>query len=72
MYSNKFRFVFDSRIDGRIKDSEIFCWYKHPAIDIHAVVDSTPIPVGMSTFWTSNGNKQKFQLLFIQHLLENA
>ena len=68
--TDQVHFVFDSYIEGSVKDSERCRRYQSHPIDIHILADNTPIPVDMSMFWTSNKNKQKLQCLLIGHILK--
>ena len=68
--TDQVHFVFDSYIEGSVKDSERCRRYQSHPIDIHILADNTPIPVDMSTFWTSNKNKQKLQCLLTEHILK--
>ena len=63
-------FVFDSYLNGSVKDSERSRRYQTKPIDIHILNNDTPIPVDMTTFWNSNTNKQKLQSLLIENLLK--
>ena len=68
--SDQVHFVFDSYIEGSVKDSGRCRRYQSHPIDIHILDDNTPIPLDISTFWTSNRNKQKLQGLLIEHILK--
>ena len=62
--ASRIDFVFDTYIEGSIKDAERVRRSTQKAIEINNIVAETRLPVDMETFWSSNSNKTKLQLLF--------
>ena len=66
--------VFDSFVEGSIKDSErIRCQDKAP-IEMNSIHYDTPLPIEMDKLWPSSNNKVKLQMLLhtqaIKHRIE--
>ena len=68
--AKQIHFVFDSYIDGSVKDSTRCHRYQSPPIECNMVNKNTPLPLDMSTFWTCNKNKEKLQCLLGKYILE--
>ena len=54
--------VFDSYIEGSVKDSERLRRNTTPAVEISMINDETLFPDELHSFWASSGNKEKLQL----------
>ena len=63
LYSQASRidFVFDTYIDGSVKDSEHIRRCDTTPIDINTLCIDTPLPAEMASFWASANNKSKLQ-----------
>lgn len=61
-------FVFDSYVEGSVKDSERSRRATARGIEISALNESSPLPVSMESFWASASNKTKLQKLFSEWL----
>ena len=70
--ASRIDFVFDTYLDGSIKDSERKRRSSNKPIEINSVTEETPLPIDMDTFWPSSGNKIKLQLLLRKWLLANG
>ena len=68
--TDRIDFVFDSYMEGSIKDSERRRRQKVAAIDLNDIENSTPLPVEMDRFWGSSNNKLKLQMLIHTEVLE--
>lgn len=55
--------VFDSYVESSLKDSERLRREKKPAIELHDVSRTTPLPQEIDRFWPSRVNKTKFETL---------
>ena len=64
-------FVFDTYIEGSVKDSERVRRTELQPIDINQLTAETPLPKEMGSFWSSITNKHKLQLLLRQHIASN-
>lgn len=66
--------VFDSYVEGSIKDSERNRRQDKAPIEMNYIQYDTPLPIEMDRFWTSSNNKLKLQMLLhtlaIKHGLE--
>ncbi|XP_052271149.1 uncharacterized protein LOC127871907 isoform X2 [Dreissena polymorpha] len=65
-------FVFDSYIEGSIKDNERSRRSRYRPIEVNMVNEDTPLPVNMDTFWASGSNKVKLQILLSKWIRQNA
>ena len=54
-------FVFDTYLEGSVKDSERLRRQEDMPIEINNLTSETPLPVKMPAFWGSSANKTKFQ-----------
>ena len=70
--STRIDFVFDSYLEGSIKDSERERRSKCRAIDLNYINFTTPLPVDLDAFWASNSNKCKLQELLSKWLISKA
>ena len=57
--------VFDTYINGSVKDSDRVHRAKAKPIDLTSIDRDTPLPIVMDTFWSSNGNKEKLHRFLI-------
>ena len=64
--------VFDTYIEGSVKDSERLRRSKVSPIEISKVKSDTPLPTDMDRFWSSCANKIKLQLLLIKWISDNV
>ena len=55
--------VFDSYVDGSIKDSERNRRQDKAPIELNCIHYDTSLPVEMDRFWSSSNNKLKLQML---------
>ena len=69
--SNRIDFVFDTYLEGSVKDSERARRCSHSPIDLNVMYEDTPLPVTMDAFWASSTNKAKVQGLIRSHILAN-
>lgn len=69
--ANRIDFVFDTYIEGSVKDSERARRCNSSPIDLNDMSPRTPLPVNMESFWASPMNKAKLQGLIREHILEN-
>ena len=69
--ANRIDYVFDTYIDGSVKDSERARRCNSSPIDLNNVSPDTPLPVTMESFWASSMNKTKLQLLLRKYILDN-
>ena len=67
--SNRTDFVFDTYIEGSVKDSERARRSSCRPIDLNTIASETKLPVSMDTFWASSGNKIKLQELLRDRIL---
>lgn len=68
--SSRVDFVFDSYLDGSVKDSErLRRTNVTKSIELVDISDGTPLPVKMETFWPSNNNKMKLQIYIANWIL---
>ena len=58
--------VFDSYIEMTIKDSERQKRSRTPAVELNKIERTTPLPIQMETFWSSNKNKARLESLIHQ------
>ncbi len=65
-------FVFDTYLEGSVKDSERLRRLNDIPIEINNLTSATPLPVKMSTFWGSSANKTKLQTVLRCVIEENA
>ena len=70
-HASRIDFVFDSYIEGSVKDSERLRRSDHKPIEIANLTLLTPMPKDLTTFWSSNSNKMKLQLLLRNYIIEN-
>ena len=70
-YSERIDFVFDTYIDGSVKESERIRRYSCTPIDLNEVNAETQLPVHMDSFWSSATNKEKLQELLRDTIMEN-
>ena len=68
--TDRIDFVFDSYMEGSIKDSERRRRQTVAAIDLNDIENSTPLPVEMDRFWGSSNNKLKLEILLHTEVLE--
>ena len=59
-------FVFDSYLEFSVKDSERKRRQSKQPVELHAISDTTPLPVDMESFWASNTNKKKLEIFVMQ------
>ena len=66
--------VFDSDVEGSIKDSERICRQDKAPIEMNSIHYDTLLPIEMDRFWSSSNNKLKLQMLLhtqaIKHGIE--
>ena len=66
--------VFDSYVEGSIKDSERIHRQDKAPIEMNSIHYDTPLPIEMDRFWPSSNNKLKLQMLLhtqaIKHGIE--
>ena len=67
--ANRIDFVFDSYIEGSVKDSERKRRCQYMPIEVNNLKLDTPLPVEMGTFWASSNNKSKLQKLLKKYLM---
>ena len=67
--SNRIDYVFDTYLEGSVKDSERAQRYSCSPIDLNVMCGDTHLPVTMDTFWASSTNKAKVQGLLRSHIL---
>ena len=68
--SNRIDFVFDTYIEGSIKDSERKRRCKCSLIDLNEVLPETPLPVTTEVFWAFSMNKTKLQELLRSFIMD--
>ena len=54
--------VFDTYVEGSVKDSERLRRNSMTTVDIGIIEDETLFPLEIDSFWGSTSNKQKLQL----------
>jgi len=54
-------FVFDTYVEGLVKDSERQRRLSCSPIDLNVICEEMPLPVSMDPFWASSSNKSKVQ-----------
>ena len=59
--SSRIDFVFDTYVEGSVKDSEQQRRLRCSPIDLNVICEETPLPVSMESFWASSANKSKLQ-----------
>ena len=64
--------VFDSYIEGSVKDAERIRRCKSSPIELSDLQKDTPLPVLMERFWSSPANKAKLQLLLRHWIVRNC
>jgi hypothetical protein len=64
--------VFDTYLDGSVKDSERKRRSTTQAIEINNLLEDTLLPVDMDTFRPSSSNKVKLQLLLRKWIIANG
>ena len=69
--SYRIDFVFDTYVEGSIKDSERQRRLSCGPIDLNVICEETPLPVSMDAFWASSANKSKLQGLLRNYVLAN-
>lgn len=70
-YSDRTDFVFDTYIDGSVKESERIRRYSCTPIDLNEVNAETQLPVHVNSFWPSAINKARLQGLLRDNIIEN-
>ncbi len=65
-------FVFDSYIEGSVKDSERSRRESSKPIEINQITQATRLPKDLMTFWPSGNNKTKLQKLLKEWLADEA
>ena len=70
--SNSNDFVFDTYVEGSVKDSERARRSCCKPIDLHVVAAETHLPVPMDVFWVSPTNKVKLQQLLRETILQQT
>lgn len=65
-------FVFDTYVEGSVKDSERLRRCECSPIEVNNLNDDTPLPVDMNAFWSCSSNKVKLQNLLREHILQIA
>ena len=70
--ANEIHFVFDSYMEGSVKDSERSRRYQNIPIDINMMTNDTPLPVDISSFWVSSKNKEKLQDLLRKYIIVHS
>ncbi|MCG8430863.1 MAG: hypothetical protein MJA29_06805, partial [Candidatus Omnitrophica bacterium] len=64
-------FVFDSYIQGSVKDSERECRSTRSPLIYTNISNDTKLPKEMDLFWPANANKAKLQALISRWLVDN-
>lgn len=67
--SKRVDFIFDTYIEGSVKDSERTRRCSSSPIDLYGIGTGTQLPVTMDAFWASSANKSKLQKLLQQCIL---
>ena len=70
--ASRIDFVFDTYVDGSVKDSERSRRCTTQAIEILNLNEETLLPIDMNTFWPSSSNKTKLQLMAREWIIKNA
>lgn len=66
MNAKRVDYAFDQYADGAIKDAACQCRTTKAPIDLAYFDRNTPLPKNMNTFWSSNKNKVKLQILLYE------
>ena len=64
--------VFDSYVEGSIKDSERICRQDKAPIEMNSIHYDTPLPIEMDRFWSSSNNKLKLQMLLHTQVIKHG
>ena len=59
--SSRIDFVFDTYVEGSVKDSERQRRLSCSPIDLNVICEEAPLPVSMESLWASFANKSKLQ-----------
>ena len=68
-HSSRIDFIFDTYVEGSVKDSERQRRLRCSPIDLNVICEETPLPVSMDSFWASSANKSKLQGLLRNYVL---
>ena len=70
--ANTIHLVFDSYIDGSVKDSERLRRSTKQAVEISTIENETLFPIDLDSFWPSSTNKEKLQLYIRNTILSDS
>ena len=69
--ANSIHFVFDTYLNRSVKDSERIRRSTTPAVEISNINQETLLPLEFDSFWDSNENKKKLQMLLHKTILSD-